>query len=399
MKKILIAGGSHSDIPMIKAAKAAGFHTITSGNRSDDRGHQFSDEVHLEDFSNKEAVLALAKRLEIDAICSSSNDFSLISSAYVAEQLGLPGFDSYETTLTLHHKDRFRQLASQIGLPCPKARSFTAEAPFTPADIDGLSFPLIVKPIDLTGGKGVSQVGKMEDLAVAVKKAFDISRAKRIVIEEFFSGTLHSYSTLIKNQKVVFEYADNEFSFLNPYLVSTSTSPARIEKSILPELRASTEKVARHLKLADGILHAQFLANGRDFIIIEYTRRCPGDFYAIPVQQSTGIDYTQLMLHPCLGVELMPPADFAQKGFYSRHCIMAESAGEIVDIRISDDIKPNIIDSFSLRKPGDHILNHLVDKAGILFLRYSSEEEMVEKNRNINTLVQLVTRPIKAVAV
>ena len=84
-KKILIAGGSHADIPMIKAAKKINYYVITSGNKSDDLGHQYADEYAPADFSDKEQVLAIAVKHNIDAIISSCNDFSAISCAYVAE--------------------------------------------------------------------------------------------------------------------------------------------------------------------------------------------------------------------------------------------------------------------------------------------------------------------------
>ena len=116
-QRLLIAGGGHADIPQIKAAKALGYHVITSGNRAADLGHRYADECQLEDFSDRDAMLALAKRLEIDAICASCNDFSAISAAYVAEQLGLPGHDSVEITEAIHHKDRYRELALAHGIP------------------------------------------------------------------------------------------------------------------------------------------------------------------------------------------------------------------------------------------------------------------------------------------
>ena len=84
-KKILIAGGGYADIPLIKSAQKLGFYVITSGNNPDDLGHKESDETCLADFSYPEAMLSIAKGLGVDAICSCANDFSAISSAYVAE--------------------------------------------------------------------------------------------------------------------------------------------------------------------------------------------------------------------------------------------------------------------------------------------------------------------------
>ena len=121
MKRMLLAGGSHADIPMIRAAKALGYHVITSGNRPQDLGHAHADKTCLADFSDREAIRSLAEGLHVDAILSSCNDFSALSCAWAAEQLGLPGHDPYEVALTLHHKDRYREFALANGVATPGA--------------------------------------------------------------------------------------------------------------------------------------------------------------------------------------------------------------------------------------------------------------------------------------
>ena len=388
MKRLLIAGGSHSDIPLIQAAQSRGYHVITSGNRADDMGHRYSNEVHLADFSDREAMLSLARRMDIEALCSSSNDFSVITCAYIAEILGLPGFDDYQTTLTIHHKDRFKAVASQLGLPSPVARTFSAPD-ISPGDLAGLPYPLMVKPIDLTGGKGISRIDSADQLARAVERAFDISRAKRIVIETFFPGTLHSCSSIIRDRKVIFEFADDEFCFSSPYLVTTSTSPAAVDPSVLPALRAATEALAERLHLADGLLHCQFIVNGRDFQVLEYTRRCSGDFYPVPVRHSMGVDHADLILQPSLGITPSVPANIRQQGFFSRHCVMTDKEGEILGLEIDDEIRGNILETFTLLRPGEFIRNHLRDKAAVMILHYRSAAEMMEKTQRITSLIRL----------
>lgn len=390
MKKILIAGGAHSDIPLIKAAQELDYFVITTGNKPDDLGHRYSNQSVMADFSDKEAILSLAKDLKIDAICSSSNDFSIISSAYVAENLSLPGFDDFATTMRLHHKDLFRSLALEIDLKRTKSLSFD----FSKGDvleINDMQFPVIVKPVDLTGGKGISRVANHDQLSKAIDNALSISRLGRIVIEEFFEGTLHSYSTFIQGGKVVFDYADNEFSFLNPYLVSTSTSPALVSDFVLINMRAETEKLAKALSLVDGILHAQFLANGDEFRIIEYTRRMPGDFYSIPVKMSTGFDQAGALIRQCINAPLNPPAEWYQTKFVSRHCAMASKNGKLTDVVISSDIAKKILDQFELKKIEDKINNFMVDKTAIYFLQYESASEMQSFNKSINQLIDVKT--------
>lgn len=390
MKRLLIAGGSHSDIPLIKAAQELDYFVITTGNKPEDLGHVISDQSVMVDFSDKEAMLSLATDLKIDAICSSSNDFSIISSAYVAEKLSLPGFDNFETTTRLHHKDLFRALAIEIDLKRTKSLSFDCSKGDV-LDLQDMKFPLIVKPVDLTGGKGITKVDDYNQLLIAIDHALSKSRLGRIVIEEFFEGTLHSYSTYIQDGKVVFDYADNEFSFLNPYLVSTSTSPAFVSDLVLKNMQIETEKLAKALSLVDGILHAQFLASGNEYRIIEYTRRMPGDFYSIPVKISTGFDQAMAVINRCIDAPLTFDTNLQQTKFVSRHCAMASRVGTFSDTVISREITKKILDHFILKKAGDKIRDFMVEKTAIYFLQYESAGEMKNLNKSINQLIDVKT--------
>ena len=85
-KKLLILNGSHSEIPLIKSAKSLGFYVITTGNYPKLIGHQYSDEYWFADYSDKGAVLDIAKKLNVDAVCSCANDFGIITASYVSKR-------------------------------------------------------------------------------------------------------------------------------------------------------------------------------------------------------------------------------------------------------------------------------------------------------------------------
>ncbi len=387
-KKLLVAGGSYGDIPIIKEAKKLGFYVITSGNREDDLGHQFSDEYHLRDFSNKEDILELAKDLNIDAIVPSCHDLSMVTCSYVAEKLGLAGYDSYETTLNLHHKDRFRKISNEIQLLTPKAFSYD-NIKKTKEDCEILPIPSIVKPIDLGGGKGITIVTQKEDLFYAIDYAFEYSKAKKIVIEEFAEGSLQSFSSFIRNQKVVFYFGDNEYSSVNPYGVATSTSPSINFDLVSNKLIQETEKISNYLQLKDGLLHMQYLLDGDKINIIEFTRRMPGDWYSIPVELSTGVNHAYWTLKGYLGEDFSKLHHKEQIGFYSRHCLMGLKNGNIKEIYLDESIKNNIVDSFIWIDNNKTVDDFKYQKFGLFFLKYNSIEEMEEKTKKINELIRI----------
>lgn len=387
-KRLLIAGASYGDIPLIKEAKKLGFYIITSGNRKEDLGHMFSDEYHLRDFASKEDILDLAIDLRIDAIVPSCHDLSMISCAYVAEKLNLSGYDSYEITLNLHHKDRFRKIAEKISLLAPKAISFDT---YSEAEkfSSKITLPCIIKPIDLGGGKGITIINERKDLLKAFEYAFECSKSKKIVVEPFVKGTLHSFSSFINNQEVVFWFGDNEFSSINPYGVATSTSPSKNFHLVKDKLINETKKVAQAYNLTNGLLHMQYLLDGDKINIIEFTRRMPGDWYSIPVELSTGVNHAYWTLQGYLNGDFSKLMIKEQNGFYSRHCLMALNNGIIDYLYIDKSIKNNIIDKYLWIDKYDKVDDFVYQKFGLFFLKYSSLKEMERKTKKINSLIHV----------
>lgn len=385
-KKLLIAGGGYADIPLIIAAKSLGFYVITSGNREADLGHRYSDKCCLEDFSNKDAMLNLAQKLEIDAICASCNDFSAITSAYIAEKMGLPGHDSYETTLLIHHKDQYRKFAQKHNIPSPRAEGFTSVKDAV-ANLTKFQLPIIIKPVDLTGGKGVSKITNLDDAQEKLEKAFEISRAKRVIIEEFIEGSRHGLSTFIRDGRVVFHFNDNEHYYLNPYLVSAASTPSIVPSEAVNSLCKTAEKIASLLNLKTGIFHIQYILRQGEPVIIEICRRAPGDLYIKFVQIATRIDYPSFIVKAASGMNCNDLIQVQPKGYFTRHCMMTSRNGILKNISISHSVESNIIDQLIWWQKGEQVRDFLTHKFGIVFLQFSSVEEMLHKTEAMQNLI------------
>lgn len=387
-RKLLILNGSHSDIPLIKSAKALGFYVITTGNNPRLIGHRHSDEQCFADFSEPDAVLAVAQKLKIDAVCSCSNDFGIISASYISEKMNLPGHDSYETTKILHQKDLFKKFSAAHDIPTPFAESFDNREEALSA-VGRRKFPLIVKPVDLGGGKGVSIVRDVQEGEAAINLSFASSHLKRIVVEDFLEGSQHSFSTFIVKGRVVFHFSDNEYSYLNPFLVSTSAAPAVKVDDVAVDLIRVIEKTAGLLSLKDGIFHIQYLYRNHKASILEITRRCSGDLYPYPVDYATGLDWAGWIVKAETGMDCSDFPDVTQKGYCGRHCIMAPRNGTIQEIMIDQQIEGNIYNRLIWSGKGDRINNYLADKTGVVLLKYDSMDEMLHKTGRINKLIYL----------
>ena len=384
---MLIAGGSYADVPLIHAAQQLGFYVITSGIYRDELGHKESDEYCCGDYSDLEEMLLLSKSKNIDAICACCNDFSALTSAYVAEQLGLPGHDSFETSKIIHHKDKYRQFALQNNIPTPKARGFS-DIKLAQKSLGSIPYPVIIKPADLTGGKGISRADNEAGARLALQRAFAISRCKHIVIEEFVEGSNHGFSAFIRDGKVAFHFSDNEHYYLNKYMVSAASTPSMAPKSALDELVKQTEKIASILELKSGIFHVQYILKNNEPIIIEICRRAPGDLYIRFVELATGINYPSWIVKGAAGLDCSALSHQNVKGNFTRHCIMSAQSGTLEKIHVNPDIRKNIIENVNIWTQSDNSFSdHLTQKFGIVFLKFDSVQEMLEKTETMQELI------------
>lgn len=387
-KKILVTGGGYADIPIIKTVKKLGYFVITSGLDENGLGNLYSDFYCQADNSDKEAILAVAKKLKVDAICPSAAGFSAVSSSYAAEQLGFKYLDSYYSAKILHYKDSFLKFAKENEILVPKSESFNNINNANKA-ITRFNFPLIVKSADLSGGKGIFKVANKEEAKTAILNAFDKSRTKTIVIEEFIEGSNHGFSSIIKDGKVVFYFFDNEYYYLNKYIVAGASAPGDVHQEAIRVVISEIEKITSILRLKNGIFHLQFILKQKKPYIIDICRRVPGDLYVNFVKYAIGIDYPLYIVKAFLGLSIDDLKQKFSNSYITRHVIMSNKNGRFKRVIFDAEIKKNIIDKFIILKRGDKIIDFMTQRLGIVFLKYNSKKEMDEKNKRIQKLIKI----------
>ena len=186
-KKLLILGGSFYLLPLIEKAHELGVYVITADYLPDNAAHKYADEYHNVSVIDKEAVLNLAKELKIDGVTAFVNDIAATTAAYVAEKLGLNFQCPYESAVILQDKGKFRKFLSDNGFNSPHSKRYDdVNAPMN--DIDYFDWPVIVKPTDSCGSRGVTKVEKPEDLPSAIMQNF----SKCALIRAFCSAVFFS---------------------------------------------------------------------------------------------------------------------------------------------------------------------------------------------------------------
>jgi formate-dependent phosphoribosylglycinamide formyltransferase (GAR transformylase) len=361
---VLLIGSSFSAMPMLFDLKRRGMHVTVIGKHRDDPCHSYADQSIYEDYSNRDTLLNVCREAAFDYIVPSCNDYSYVAGAFVADLMGFSGFDSPETTSILHTKNRFRQFCQAIGIPAPRIYGeVSAASRDLPVPITG---PALVKPVDSFSGRGVRLVREASELSDAIDWAFDTSRQKGAVIEQFVQGHLHSHTAFIANGQIVWHDYVDEFCEVYSYQVDRSIYPSRLSNSIRAAVNESIIKIVASLQLCDGLLHTQFIASDSEFWIIECMRRCPGDLYGQHFKMALGYNYESQYVASFVGQLPEPPNKVGRATRIERRVISVGEPRAFFGLRLQAGEQK--VTYVPLKGSGGLLEAAPFDKAGIVFL-------------------------------
>lgn len=392
MKKILLVNGNYNDIPLVEAAHKLGFYVITSGNDPHGEAHPYADEYCPCDYTDKEKILEIAKEKNIDAICSCGNDFGAITAAYVAEKMGLPGHDTFLNSKIFHEKDEFKKVVRELSLSSPQSDAFTSEEEAL-LFVKGTSFPKIIKPVDLGGGKGVSVANNVKEAEEAIKFAFAKSKIKHIVVEDYIDGTQHGFICYIKDKKVVFDYSTNDYSYLNPYMVWIGSGyPADGYENVREQIVDDVEKIAEYKNIADGFLTIQYMMQNGTPYYLETMRRCLGNLHYECISRDCNVDLYELFIATESGLDCTKYVEnFKKTGKFSGFIgLYSNKNGTYKDIVFDKDFEKKIFKKMMFVESGYVIDDYLNDKIGMALFSFNSPEERMNYINNRESLVKVI---------
>ncbi len=185
-KSILLLGGSAQQVVAIQTAKKLGYRTVLCDYLPDNPGQNYADIFYLESTTDREKMLEVAIREEVDGVLAYASDPAAPTAAYVAEKLGLPT-NPLSAVETMSVKHLFRKHLSASGLPCPRAYSFDAATDVDTVweHVKGFHFPLVIKPTDSSGSKGVSVIADKLEIGPAINHAASYARNSVLLAEEY----------------------------------------------------------------------------------------------------------------------------------------------------------------------------------------------------------------------
>lgn len=396
MKRVLMLGGSIYQTYAIKAAREMGYYVITCDYLPGNPGHKFAHEYHNVSTTDKEAVLALAKELKVDGVVAYASDPAAPTAAYVCEKLGLPT-SPYKSVEILSKKHLFRKYLAEHGFNVPKARSYKT---FEEAEkeIDDFQLPVMVKPVDSSGSKGINKMTDKSQLITFVDDALSYSRDKIFLIEEFIikQGPQISGDAFSVDGKLVFHCLGNEFYSTKvdkDFAPLGECWPTVMPKEVIDTLEKDLQRLISSLSMKSNAYNVEAIygEDGKVYIL-ELGARSGGSLIPQVTALATGVDMVPYVIKAALGEDCSDLKMAPVKGFWSNYMAHANETGKYAGIEYDEDFKRmHLVDYVTDTKIGDtvHKYRDAQDCVGELILKYENREQMDEVIENMDKYVRI----------
>lgn len=399
MKKLMLLGGSHYLIPVIDVAHQLGIYVITCDYIPTNIAHAYSDEYRNISIIEKDAVLKVAEELQIDGIMSFACDPGVVTAAYVAEKLGLPFQGPYKSVVILQDKGLFRNFLTENNFNVPHAKSyFNKEQAMK--DINYYTWPVIVKPVDSAGSKGVTRVNNVASLGGAIDTALAFSHGGKFIIEDFltFEGYHSSADLFSVNGKLKFTtYSDQLFDKQadNPYTPAMIIWPSTMKKVYQDMLTLEIQRLLKLLHMNTGIYNIETCVgvDGKPYIMevsprgggckIAELQKCAygNDLIINEVKKAVALPLDEIKQTECDGYwcEFVVHAGLGQSGLFRT-------------IAIDEEIKRRYVKVIDMVvKEGDWVrpFTGANMALGDMFLRFDSRDELNDIMSRVDEWLQI----------
>lgn len=397
MKKLLLLGGTRYLVPVIESAKEMGIYTITCDYLPNNIAHKYSNEYHNVSIVETDKVLALAESLHIDGVMSFACDPGVVPAAYVADKLDLPMPGPFNSVALLQNKGSFRAFLTEHGFNVPKASSFQSTDSVVDK-IQDFQFPVIVKPTDSAGSKGVSKVMEREQLDAAIKRALSASRKGEFIIEEFieskgFSSDSDCFSVDGELKFTSFSSQRFDAAAENPYTPAAYSWPSSMTKEQEQYLSGEIQRLIRLLHMQSSIYNVETRigTDGKPYIM-EVSPRAGGNRLSEMLHYATGTDLVKKSIQAALGEPIDSSFSNELNGYWSEVILHADQAGVYQNVWVSDSIQRNVVETDIWISKNDRVpaFRAANDAIGTLVMRFDEQGEMSHVMDHFSEYVKVI---------
>jgi biotin carboxylase len=355
---VMILGAGLMQLPAIRSARARGWRTIVADANRLAPGADLADVFEHVDLKDRAGLLACARRHRneagLDGVFTAGTDFSA-SVAWLAENLGLPGI-SYQTALDASDKGRMRACFARHAVPHPEFDVYDERSLDRVGD-SRRRFPVVVKPVDNMGARGVEKVDRLADLPAACAAALELSGSRRVIVEEFIEGPEFSIDALVQaGQLTICGVADRHIFFPPHFVELGHTMPSALDPDSLAELCAVFARGVQALGITHGAAKGDMFLSARGAVVGEIAARLSGGYMSgWTYPYSSGVDLTGAGLDLAVG---LAPGDLSpRRSWTSAERAFISIPGQVEELRGVEAARAiaGVRDVFLRVGPGDRV--------------------------------------------
>ncbi len=339
-KSILVFGLGFLQKSLISRCKAKGLFTVGIDPCINAVCKDDVDVFEIVGGQDYEKTLEVARRYNVSGVITTATDKPLVMMARVAETLKLPFF-SVETALWSTDKYLLKQRFIEGGVPCAKGFMISSPEEFINLKDSQLTFPVIVKPRDNSGSRGVRLCNDEDELENAFAEAVEYTKKTSVLVEEFIDGQEYSIESIHYNGlSEVIQFTEKRTTEF-PYNVELGhVQPANISEENKKEIIKTVGKIAKALGFNNCGSHTELKIGSRGIVIIETSPRFGGDFITSTlVPLSTGINIDDILIEISLGNSLNINDLKPKCNRFSEVVFLNLPEGRITKIGNLDDLK------------------------------------------------------------
>ena len=387
MSTILLLGGAQFQVDAILAAKKLGYRTVLCDYLPDNPGQYAADVFYQLSTTDYEAVLGVAKDERIDGVLSFGSDVAAPTAARVAAELGLPG-NPIDSVDILSKKHLFRAFLESHGFACPQACSFGLDTPLDEVllQLSHLHLPIMVKPTDSSGSKGISTIFELshETVSQAIEFARPFSRNSTLIAEEriasdrpfIVGGDIFVVDGVVQFWGLMRCLRDYRLTGLVPV---GKMFPTGLDAQIETRVRAELQRLVTELGFTFGEMNVEVIVgeDGTPYII-ELAARAGGNFIPVQLKDVSGIDLTAANVLCAMGRK-PEELSFSSGGKNIVSCVLhALHAGTLESVEFSESFASAKYRDIRYFEAGDQVPSFVnaSDALGVAFFEFADADEM-----------------------
>lgn len=403
-KKLLVLGGKPSgSTDIVKYAKSMGAYVIVADylNQDESPAKQLADESWLVSTGDVETLVRLARESSVDRVFTGVHEFNISKALDVAERLELPFYVTRDQWEICSNKHRFKKLCTDFGISVTQAYEDFDIRNFR--EFDNIQYPVIIKPVDSSGGRGIFICFDADELERNYEKSLVYSKSKRVIVERYVTAEEVTLHYIAQDGEIILTMmADRRLHHFWRNLMPLPLAfdfPSKYLDLYLDTIDHKVQKMFKSIGLRNGIFFIQSFYDGSTFTFYEMGLRINGNLPHIIMEEISGLNSMEMLVNYSMSGKMYdrPLKNLVNPRYDRRAAVVSVfvNPGEIKNITGVDDVKlmDGVLDVLMIHGEGSKILEEemgtLKQRVMIIYVVVDTEKELNELSDKIRKTIRI----------